>query len=134
MNITRLWITLLISSVLLAAEPVELLVLEKLSSQLGFYTAGGKRLAGVPVGLHPHELILSAGGRYAYTTNNGKVWMTDPGEGGNSISIVDVQAERKQAISIWGTFGAPTGSTSIPAVDAWWSLPRIPTGSCYLTP
>ena len=109
MNITRLWITLLISSVLLAAEPVELLVLEKLSSQLGFYTAGGKRLAGVPVGLHPHELILSAGGRYAYTTNNGKVWMTDPGEGGNSISIVDVQARKKAGDIDLGNFRRPHG-------------------------
>ena len=109
MNITRLWITLLISSTLLAAEPVELLVLEKLSSQLGFYTAGGKRLAGVPVGLHPHELILSAGGRYAYTTNNGKVWMTDPGEGGNSISIVDVQARKKAGDIDLGNFRRPHG-------------------------
>ncbi len=109
MILIRLWITLAIASASIAAQPVELLVLEKLSSQLGFYTAAGKRLAGVLVGEHPHELILSADGRYAYTTNNGKVWMTDPGEGGNTISIVDVQARKKTGEINLGNFRRPHG-------------------------
>ena len=109
MILIHLWITLAIASASLAAQPVELLVLEKLSSQLGFYTVDGKRLAGVPVGEHPHELILSADGRYAYTTNNGKVWMTDPGEGGNTISIIDVQARKKAGEINLGNFRRPHG-------------------------
>ena len=105
----RLCAALAVASGALAAQAVELLVLEKLSSQLGFYTVDGKRLAGVAVGRHPHELILSADGRYAYTTNNGKVWMTDPGEGGNTISIIDVEAREKVGDIDLGNYRRPHG-------------------------
>ncbi len=109
MILIRLWITLAIGSASLAAQPAELLVLEKLSSELGFYTADGKRLAGVPVGGHPHELLLSADGSQAYTTDNGKVWMTDPGEGGNTVSIIDIEARKRAGQINLGNFRRPHG-------------------------
>jgi DNA-binding beta-propeller fold protein YncE len=42
------------------------------------------------VGKHPHEFVVSTDGRYAYTTDNGSMLLETPGQGGNTISIVDL--------------------------------------------
>ena len=42
----------------------------------------GALIAGVAVGKHPHEIRFSPDRRLAYVSDNGILWMTDPGEGG----------------------------------------------------
>jgi DNA-binding beta-propeller fold protein YncE len=69
-----------------------LAVVEKKAGKVAFYTARGTRLSDVKVGTLPHEIVFSPHRRLLYVTDNGLLWMTDKGEGGNTISIVDVRA------------------------------------------
>ena len=72
-------------------QPSLLLVSQKAASSIGFYTWEGKHLGSVPVGKHPHEMRISADGRYAYTTDNGTMKIEQAGEGGNTVSVVDLK-------------------------------------------
>jgi len=92
----------------LAQKPA-LAVVEKLSGWVGFYTAEGKRVGGVQVSGHPHEIILSPDRRSLYVTDNGVVWLTDAGEGGNTVSIVDVESRKKIGVIDLGNFRRPHG-------------------------
>ncbi len=92
----------------LAASPV-LLISQKAESSVGFYTPDGKKLAAVPVGLHPHEMVLSNDGRYLYTTDNGTMRIEQAGTGGNTVSIVDVRARKKVGEISLGKFRRPHG-------------------------
>ena len=78
-----------------AAQSPLLLVLEKGSSALGYYTFEGQRVGEVKVGLHPHEMVVSPDGRFAYITDNGTMRIEQPGKGGNTVSIVDVPGRRR---------------------------------------
>jgi YVTN family beta-propeller protein len=71
-----------------AADPL-LAVVEKKGAALGFYTMAGVRVAGVKTAIHPHEMVFSPDGKLIYVSENGLLWMTDPGEGGNTIAIID---------------------------------------------
>jgi DNA-binding beta-propeller fold protein YncE len=93
----------------LAAQPAALLVVEKIAGEVGFYSLEGKRIAGVPVGRHPHEIVLSHDLRYAYVSDNGILWMTYAGEGGNTISIIDVQKHAKAGVISLGEHRRPHG-------------------------
>jgi DNA-binding beta-propeller fold protein YncE len=84
-------------------------VVEKKAGEVGFYSASGKRVGGVKVGTHPHEMLLSADNRYLYVSDNGILWMTDPGEGGNTISIIDVKAMKKTGVIDLGNYRRPHG-------------------------
>jgi DNA-binding beta-propeller fold protein YncE len=79
-------------------ERPALAVVEKISGSVGFYTAEGRRIGGVKVGVHPHEIVLSPDKRYAYVSDNGILWMTNPGEGGNTISIIDLKNMKKAGV------------------------------------
>ena len=81
-----------------AADRASLAIVEKIAGAVGFYTAAGTRVGGVAVGTHPHEGILSPDGRYLYVTDNGILWMTNPGAGGNTISIIDVKGRSKAGV------------------------------------
>ena len=41
------------------AQNFPLVIVEKKAGAVGFYTPEGKRVAGVKVGEHPHEIVLS---------------------------------------------------------------------------
>jgi len=91
-------VPLLAASVAAPQQPAlrpRLAIIEKVASQVGFYTHDGHRLGGVPVGPVPHEMALDPSGRWLYVTDNGILWMTDPGQGGHTISIVDLAQRRK---------------------------------------
>ncbi|MEK7405144.1 MAG: hypothetical protein AAB225_08550 [Acidobacteriota bacterium] len=92
-----------------AAEKPALAVVEKIAGNVGFYTADGKRLDGVKAGPVPHEIVLSPDRRYLYVTDNGILWMTDPGEGGNTITIVDVASRKKAGVIDLGQYRRPHG-------------------------
>src|SRR5438477_2148600 len=86
-----------------------LLISQKAESSVGFYTPEGKKLAAAPVGLHPHEMVLSNDGRYLYTTDNGTMRIEQAGTGGNTVSIVDVRARQKVGEISLGKFRRPHG-------------------------
>jgi len=90
-------------------EKAALAVVEKIGGQVGFYSAAGERLAGVPVSVCPHEIVLSHDQRHLYVSDNGILWMTDPGEGGNTISILDVAKRAKVGEISLGKFRRPHG-------------------------
>ena len=85
----------LLAAPLLRAQEAPLVILEKAHSLAGFYTLDGQRVGEVKVGPHPHEMVVSPDGRFLYTTDNGKMRMEDPGPGGNTISIVEIETRRK---------------------------------------
>lgn len=91
------------------AEEPALLVLHKGASSLGFYTGEGRHLKDVPVGKHPHEMVISPDGRLAYITDNGTMRIEQAGTGGNTVSIVDLVARRKIGEISLGRFRRPHG-------------------------
>lgn len=99
---------LFLCSPLLGEERL-LLVSHKADSSLGFYAMQGEHLASVPVGKHPHEMVLSPDGRHVYTTDNGTMQIEQAGEGGNTVSIVDLAACRKVGEVSLGEFHRPHG-------------------------
>jgi YVTN family beta-propeller protein len=76
---------------------------------VSFYDGGGKRLGSVKIGEHPHEIVRSPDGRYLYVSDNGILWMTNPGEGGNTISIVDAEKRAKAGVISLGQYRRPHG-------------------------
>lgn len=97
------------------AEKAAIAVVEKKAGEVGFYTAEGKRLGGAKVGTHPHEMLLSPDQKYLYVTDNGILWMTETGEGGNTISIVDVKAMKRVGVIDLGSNRRPHGIDLDPA-------------------
>ncbi len=66
------------------------------------------------VGTHPHEAVLSKDGRLLFVTDNGILWMTEEGGGGNTISIVDVRSRRRVGTIVLGRFHRPHGIAWVP--------------------
>ena len=69
---------------------VAYLILHKTGSALGFYDRSGRLIETVPVGTHPHEMVLALDGRHVYVADNGVMLLTESGDGGNTVSIVDI--------------------------------------------
>jgi YVTN family beta-propeller protein len=84
-------------------------VLLKGASAVGYYSATGKLVASVPVGQHPHEMVLSRDGKLLYVTDNGTMRMEHAGEGGNTVSIVDLAARRRIGVIELGEHRRPHG-------------------------
>lgn len=82
---------------------------EKASGQVGFFDSGGKILKEVKIGGHPHEMTFSPDGRYLYTTDNGMLWMTDTGQGGNTVSIIDTRTRSLVGTIDLGKYRRPHG-------------------------
>jgi len=97
-----------------AQEP-SLAVVEKKASQLAFYNSSGERVAGIPVGETPHEIVLGPDGRYLYTSDNGVLWMDYKGPGGNTISIIDLKARKQAGVINLGKYHRPHGMSIDPA-------------------
>jgi YVTN family beta-propeller protein len=92
-----------------SGQQADLAVVQKISGTVGFYKNDGRLISQVQVGKHPHEAVLSPDGKLLYVTDNGILWMTDPGEGGNTISIVDVQSHKKVGAIDLGKYHRPHG-------------------------
>ncbi|HUQ93127.1 MAG TPA: hypothetical protein VM120_15705 [Bryobacteraceae bacterium] len=97
-----------------AAQSPTLAVVEKKASAVGFYTSDGKRMGEVKVGRTPHEIIYSADRRSLYVTDNGILWMTETGAGGNTISVIDVASRKKVAVIDLGENRRPHGMDLVP--------------------
>jgi len=105
----RLVVILLLASLCLLGQEAALLVQHKGGSSLGFYSLQGKLLTTVPVGKHPHEMILSPDGPTLYITDNGTMRIEEAGAGGNTVSIVDVRARQKVGEIALGKYHRPHG-------------------------
>ena len=99
---------LLLAAVSASAEPVYLVLL-KGANALGYYSRDGKLLNSVPVGQHPHEMAFSPDGKLLYITDNGMMRMEHPGNGGNTVSIVDIAAKRRIGVIDLGKYRRPHG-------------------------
>ncbi|MGI6030141.1 MAG: YncE family protein [Eubacteriales bacterium] len=86
-----------------------IVVVHKGSSEIGFYNGDGTFSHAVKVGRHPHELTCTADRKTAYVTNFGQMLLIHPGEGDNSVAVIDVE-NRKLADTIsLGNFRRPHG-------------------------
>jgi YVTN family beta-propeller protein len=73
-----------------------ILVVQKGDHSLGYYDfATGAEMDRVPVDPFPHEFSLSPDGRFAYLAHFGVALAEHAGPGGNSVSVVDIQARRR---------------------------------------
>ena len=102
--------------------------IEKVAGRVGFYSQDGRRLGQVKVGAYPHEGVLSADGRLLYVSDNGVLWMTDQSEGGNTISIVDVDAMKKVGTIDLGQYRRPHGLALDPSTGHLFSTVENPFG------
>jgi len=105
---TRLPLLVLAAVTSLCAQK-ELVILHKAASSLGFYTLDGAPQTVVDVGKHPHEMVASADGGLLYITDNGTMRIEHAGEGGNTVSIVDVRARKKIGEISLGEYRRPHG-------------------------
>ena len=104
-------------SATLAAQSPTLLVLEKGASMLGYYRFEGERVGEVKVGEHPHEMVVSPDGKFAYITDNGTMRIENPGKGGNTVSIVDILGRRRVNTIKLDQFFRPHGIDLDPTTD-----------------
>ncbi len=116
------------------AERPALAVVEKIAGAVGFYATDGRRIAGVKVGTHPHEIVLSADKKYAYVTDNGILWMTDAGEGGNTISIIDLAARKRAGVIDLGSYRRPHGMDLDPKTGRLLATIENPDGLLLIDP
>lgn len=93
-----------------ATEPGNVVVVsQKAGNSVGFYTLSGELLREIPVNPHPHEVVLSEDGTHLYVTDNGTMAIEIAGEGGNKISIIDMQAREKVGEIDLGQWHRPHG-------------------------
>lgn len=129
----RALLILLASAAANAERPV-LAVVEKIAGEVGFYNAEGKRIAGVQVGEHPHEAVVSADGRTLYVSDNGILWMQYAGAGGNTISIIDIATMTKSGVIDLGEYRRPHGLAIDPRTGLLLSTIENPDGLLLIDP
>jgi YVTN family beta-propeller protein len=100
---------------------------EKVAGSVGFYDAQFKRLGSVKVGVHPHEMWLSADKRTLYVADNGVLWMTETGPGENTVSVIDVPSQRRTAVIDLGQYRRPHGITFDDASGRVWVTTEQPS-------
>lgn len=107
-------IALLMMVAPLCAQEAAMAVVEKKAGMVAFYTADGKRLNGVKVGMYPHEMAFSLDRRLLYVSDNGVEWMTDTGKGDNSLSVIDIAGRKKIDVISLGQYFRPHGMLVLP--------------------
>ena len=85
-----------------------IVVVQKGDHSLGYYDFHtGEELARVPVDPFPHEFAISPDGRRAYLANFGVALAEHGGPGGNTVSVVDIQARQRIGTIDCGTYRRP---------------------------
>jgi YVTN family beta-propeller protein len=107
------WLAILLAAPLWAQEAA-MAVVEKKAGMVAFYTADGKRLSAVKVGLYPHEMAFSTDRRLLFVSDNGVEWMTDTGKGDNTLSVIDIAARKKVGVIDLGQYYRPHGILVLP--------------------
>jgi len=109
-------------------------VVQKLSGTVGFYDGAGKHITDVKVGAHPHEMALSPDGKTLYVSDNGMIWMTDPGDGENTISVVDIPSRKRVAVVDLGKYRRPHGVSVDPKTGHVFATTEKPNGLVEIDP
>ncbi|MBI1356986.1 MAG: hypothetical protein GC160_21820 [Acidobacteria bacterium] len=91
-----------------ATGPV-LLVSQKASKSVAWYTLDGELVAEAQVSDHPHEIVLSPDGSTLYVTDNGVMQIENAGNGGNKVSIIDMKARERVGEFDLGKYYRPHG-------------------------
>jgi YVTN family beta-propeller protein len=90
-------------------DPVALVV-HKGDHSIGFYALpSGTETGCIEVDRYPHELAISADGRLALVTHFGVALAEHEGAGGNSVSVIDIEARRRVARLDCGVHRRPHG-------------------------
>jgi len=132
--VKRLFAFVLLAAIGAAGEEADLAVVQKIAGSVGFYTLDGKLVGEVKVGTHPHEAVLSVDKRLLYVTDNGILWMTEKGEGGNTISIVDVKTRKKAGVIDLGSNRRPHGIDLDPETGRLVATTENPSGLVLVDP
>lgn len=98
-----------------APQDAAFLVSQKAASSIAFYSWDGELVDEVPVGTHPHEIVLSPDGRLLYVADNGTMAIEQAGEGGNTVSIVDIESRQKVGEVDLGKYHRPHGIDFVPS-------------------
>jgi YVTN family beta-propeller protein len=130
---TRLFFILMLALRAFGQE-ADLAVVQKVAGSVGFYTREGKLVGEVKLGEHPHEAVLSPDKRLLYVSDNGILWMTDKGEGGNTISIVDVKARKRVGVIDLGSNRRPHGIDMDPKTGHVVATTENPSGLVLVDP
>ena len=129
-----MWTLTLFAAAALAADRPALAIVEKVWGQVGLYTASGERLAGVKIGQYPHEIVMSPDKKLLYISDNGILWMTEAGEGGNTISIVDIEKRERVGVISLGENRRPHGMALDPATGRILVTTENPDGLLLVDP
>lgn len=87
-----------------------MVVVQKGDHSLGYYDFWtGIELGRTPVDLFPHEFAISPDRRLAYCCHFGVALAEDEGPGGNTISIIDLAAQRRVGTIDCGAWRRPHG-------------------------
>jgi YVTN family beta-propeller protein len=114
MRSIQLLIISTLAGIPLLAQVAAMAVVEKKAGKVAFYSADGKRLSDVEVGVYPHEMAFSLDRRLLYVSDNGVEWMTDKGEGANTLSIIDIASRKKAGVIDLGSYRRPHGILVLP--------------------
>ena len=91
-------------------QPRTAVVVQKGDHSLGFYELGsGREVARVPVDRYPHEMALSRDRTLALVTHFGVALAEDDGDGGNTVSVVDLVQRERVAVIDCGRYRRPHG-------------------------
>jgi len=88
------------------AGPI-LLVSQKAAKSVAWYTLDGELLHEVSVSDHPHEIVRR--GNRLYVTDNGVMQIENAGQGGNKVSVIDLDSRERVAEVDLGDFYRPHG-------------------------
>jgi YVTN family beta-propeller protein len=116
------------------AQQAAIAVVEKKAGMVSFYDASNRRIGEVKVGSFPHETAFSLDRKLLYVTDNGLLWMTDPGEGVNSISIIDLATRKKIGIIDLGEYRRPHGIQVLPKTGQILTTIENPFGLLLVDP
>lgn len=89
-----------------ATGPV-LLVSQKAAKSVAWYTLEGELLAETAVSDHPHEIVRR--GHRLYVTDNGVMQIENAGQGGNKVSVIDLDSRERVGEIDLGEFYRPHG-------------------------
>jgi YVTN family beta-propeller protein len=125
---------LLFSAFAAFAQTSRFVVVQKLSGTVGFYDATGQHIGDAKVGLHPHEMALSTDSKTLYISDNGVIWMTETGDGENTVSVIDIATRKRTAVIDLGRYHRPHGITVDPKTSHLFVTTEHPNALLVIDP
>lgn len=86
-----------------------LVVVEKVMGSVGFYDEYGSLINRLKIGELPHEMVFTPDRKTAFVTRNGSFRFTDRVEGGNSVSVIDLEEMTLSDDILLGNYRRPHG-------------------------